>query len=255
MNAEMGKISSQLNNVGVQISFRFKNSDIYEGINDSEVYICSKFLIMALKLTNIRKNYRKSKLIEGTFPENPFTLFESWFSAAVEIGEDEPNAMILSTVSNNKPSSRVVLLKEITEVGFVFFTNFKSRKGMEMADNPWVALNFYWPKSERQVRVEGCVSKVEDEISEVDFNSRPLESRIGAVISPQSEVIGSSVVLQTKFNAFLTQHIEPRRPMHWGGYSCAPEMIEFWQGGEHRLHDRIRFIHVDQVWSYARLAP
>lgn len=210
---------------------------------------------MGLKLAYIRKNYQKSKLSEETISHNPFELFEKWYEEAVKVIENEPNAMVLSTVSNNKPSARIVLLKELSNEAFLFFTNYQSRKGMEIEKNPNVALTFFWPVSERQVRIEGVVEKIDEESSINYFNIRPEESRISAIISPQSQVIPSKRSLETEYALFVSEKKPIQRPENWGGYRCIPHTIEFWQGGEHRLHDRIRFAKENSLWKTERLAP
>jgi pyridoxamine 5'-phosphate oxidase len=210
---------------------------------------------MGLKLTNIRKNYLKSKLLEENLPKIPFSLFEKWYQDAVDNEEDEPNAMVLATVFQLRPSARVVLLKEMTDQSFLFFTNYASRKGLEIELNPFVSLTFFWPKCERQIRIEGVVEKTTDEISEEYFNSRPFESRVGAVISAQSQRVDSKQNLENKFFDFVKSDQTPIRPSHWGGYRCIPDQIEFWQGGEHRLHDRIRYRLENGNWIIERLSP
>ncbi|NOU48249.1 MAG: pyridoxamine 5'-phosphate oxidase [Bacteroidales bacterium] len=210
---------------------------------------------MGIKLAHIRKNYQKSKLSDGDVIGDPFLLFENWYNEAVKNGESEPNAMVLSTVNGNKPSARIVLLKELSEGSFLFFTNYNSRKGNELKLNPFVALTLFWPGLERQVRIEGEVGKLRSDVSENYFNSRPEESRISAIISPQSQVIPSKKFLEDKFTGFISANQPIQRPEHWGGYRCIPESIEFWQGGEHRLHDRIRFTKEIENWKIERLAP
>jgi pyridoxamine-phosphate oxidase len=211
--------------------------------------------IMGLKLAYIRKNYQKSKLSEETISGNPFELFEKWYEEAIKVLENEPNAMVLSTVSNNKPSARIVLLKELLDETFLFFTNYLSRKGKEIENNPNVALTFFWPVSERQVRIEGVVEKIDAVSSSNYFNIRPEESRISAIISPQSQVISAKKILETEYALFVSEKKPIQRPDYWGGYRCIPQTIEFWQGGEHRLHDRIRFIKEKTTWKTERLAP
>ncbi len=210
---------------------------------------------MGLKLDNIRKNYQKSKLVEINLPESPIELFELWFQDAINCIENEPNAMVLSTVMNNKPSARVVLLKELFEETFVFFTNNNSRKGIEMEQNPFVALTFFWPFLERQVRIEGEVEETSAEISTSYFNSRPEDSRISAIISSQSQIIPSRESLESRFLEFKKNNQLIQKPIHWGGYCCKPTAIEFWQGGEHRLHDRIKYSKETEGWKIVRLSP
>jgi pyridoxamine 5'-phosphate oxidase len=210
---------------------------------------------MAIKLAHIRRNYQKSKLLEENLHSAPFLMFENWFGDALTSGEIEPNAMVLSTVTNNKPSARVVLLKEMSEETFLFFTNYNSRKGNEMDKNPFVSLTFFWPKLERQVRIEGIVEKVPESISSDYFDSRPEESRISAIISAQSKVIPSRKYLEDLFSDFKEKELPIQKPTHWGGYRCIPLNIEFWQGGEHRLHDRIRYTKAEGDWITERLSP
>ena len=210
---------------------------------------------MGLKLTNIRKNYLKSKLLDENLPEIPYSLFEKWYQEAVDNEEDEPNAMVLATVFQQRPSARVVLLKEMTDQSFLFFTNYSSRKGMEIASNPFVSLTFFWPKCERQIRIEGIVERISEDVSEAYFNSRPFESRVGAVISLQSQRLDSKQSLENKFFDFVKSGQMPVRPYHWGGYRCIPDQIEFWQGGEHRLHDRIKYRLENGSWIKERLSP
>jgi pyridoxamine 5'-phosphate oxidase len=176
----------------------------------------------------------------------------------MESGEPEPTAMVLSSVSPEmRPSSRVVLLKSVDEKGFVFFSNYLSRKGMHLKANPFAALTFFWPLTERQVRIEGIVGKTDAEESDNYFYSRPLESRINAIISPQSQPIASRSHLETEREKLLlignAENI--KRPEHWGGYRLKPDRIEFWQGRPGRLHDRIQYLLEGDIWEVNRLAP
>lgn len=211
--------------------------------------------IMAIKLAHIRRNYQKSKLLEENLPITPFQLFENWFEDSEKSGEIEPNAMTLATAIDNKPSARVVLLKELSDETFLFFTNYNSRKGNEMDNNPYVALNFFWPILERQVRIEGVVEKLHKQISSDYFDSRPEDSRVSAIISEQSKIIPSRNHLEELFTDFKNSKLPIQKPDHWGGYRCIPLTIEFWQGGEHRLHDRIRYSKLNGEWKIDRLSP
>ena len=215
---------------------------------------------MAAKdLANYRKNYSKSSLDESHLEASPFELFKNWFEEADNDSKiEEANAMSLSTVGKDmKPRTRVVLLKEFNAQGFVFFTNYKSIKGQALSENPFACISFFWASQERQVIIEGKVEKISAEDSDTYFNSRPLGSRLGALASPQSEVISDRAFLedelkkvQEKFKSEL-----PKRPDHWGGYLLVPEQFEFWQGRENRLHDRIRYDYENKSWSSVRLAP
>lgn len=206
----------------------------------------------------MRKEYVQGEINDFIIPDEPISWFEEWFREASQSGEPEPSAMVLSTVSGDlKPSSRIVLLKEVDKRGFVFFTNYNSRKGLQIIRNNNVALNFFWPLTERQVRVEGVVEKVSDADSDFYFLSRPVESRINAIISPQSEKISSRQELELKRDKILyeTDTENLLRPSHWGGYRLKPELVEFWQGRPGRLHDRIQYLLKDNEWIISRLAP
>lgn len=211
-----------------------------------------------MDLRNLRKEYVQGEINDFIIPDEPISWFEEWFREASQSGEPEPSAMVLSTVSGDlKPSSRIVLLKEVDKRGFVFFTNYNSRKGLQIIRNNNVALNFFWPLTERQVRVEGVVEKVSDADSDFYFLSRPVESRINAIISPQSEKISSRQELELKRDKILyeTDTENLLRPSHWGGYRLKPELVEFWQGRPGRLHDRIQYLLKDNEWIISRLAP
>ena len=208
-----------------------------------------------LSINDLRENYSKDELLEENLTKNPIELFDAWFKHALASDVPEPNAMVLSTVSlERKPRSRVVLLKDYNKNGFSFFTNYQSDKGREIELNNNVNLNFYWSKLEKQVRIEGKASRLSTEENELYFNSRPIGSKIGAIISEQSRVLDSREELLKKFEEFdISQNIE--RPKNWGGFIIKPILIEFWQGRPNRLHDRIRYTYKDNKWSFQRLQP
>lgn len=211
------------------------------------------------ELFDLRKEYKTGELLENAIPENPMTLFEEWFEEATTAHLSEPNAMVLATTNaQGIPSARVVLLKEINGHGFVFFTNYESKKGSQILENPNVALVFDWHEIERQVRIEGVAEKVSETDSDTYFNSRPLNSRLGAWTSPQSKVLKGrdelENLLKTTTDKFSDNEIQ--RPPHWGGYVVKPVNIEFWQGRPNRLHDRILFERTkENRWNIKRLAP
>jgi len=210
-------------------------------------------------IADIRRDYQLQSLLENDIQKNPIDQFSTWWNQAIESQIDEVNAMTLATVdANHKPSARIVLLKDFDENGFVFFTNYSSKKGLDMLSNKNVALVFFWKELERQVRIEGTVEKVSENISDAYFNSRPQMSRIGAWASPQSTVIPSREILETNFQNHQTEFNkkEINRPPHWGGYIVKPESIEFWQGRSSRLHDRIVYgVDGNNEWKINRLAP
>jgi pyridoxamine 5'-phosphate oxidase len=211
-----------------------------------------------MSIADIRKDYQLKSLSEHEVDENPFTQFSVWWDQAVQSEIDEVNAMALSTVtSEGKPSSRIVLLKGYDEQGFIFFTNYSSDKGQQINQNHFAALLFFWKELERQIRIEGVVSKVSDEESDAYFNSRPLGSRLGAWASPQSQKIADREVLNKELMKFTEQFDQENipRPAHWGGYRVKPTKIEFWQGRSNRLHDRILYEQVNENWQISRLAP
>jgi pyridoxamine 5'-phosphate oxidase len=205
-----------------------------------------------------RKEYMFSTLSDFAVVKNPLDHFSDWLDEADREGVEEPRAMVLSTTDpGGGVSGRVVLLKGIEKGGFLFFTNYESRKGVQLAANPLAALTFFWPKVERQVRVVGKVVKVSRRESVSYFNSRPVDSRISACISPQSSVIPDRAFLEAMREGFLLDlngHA-PECPENWGGYRLKPALIEFWQGRVHRLHDRLRYIRHGSKWMVERLAP
>ncbi len=208
---------------------------------------------------NLRKEYKKDQLSESQMNSNPIIQFEDWFKKASESAINEPYAMTLATCDlAGRPSARIVLLRHYSEQGFVFFTNYASRKGMDLEDNPQGALLFYWDLLEQQIRIEGLVKEVTSKLSDEYFNSRPKESRIGALASNQSRYLESRDELDNKY-AELTEKYKNTekipRPKDWGGYILQPNYFEFWQGGAHRLHDRMAYIKSKGVWSMKRLAP
>ncbi len=205
----------------------------------------------------MRKSYEAGELVEGGAEPNPVAQFGRWFEAAVALGVPEPNAMTLATVGpDGRPSTRVVLVKSFDEAGIVWFTNYASRKGRELAENPQAALQFHWVELEQVVRIEGRVEKVSAAESDDYFATRPLDSRLGAWASPQSEVIASRAVLVAKAAAVGARYgTHPPRPDHWGGYRLVPDTWEFWQGRASRLHDRLRYRLVGERWVRERLAP
>lgn len=211
-----------------------------------------------MSIADIRKDYQLKSLAEEDVAKSPFDQFGVWWEEAVQSKIDEVNAMALSTASlEGRPSSRIVLLKGYNEEGFVFFTNYKSDKGMQIAQNQHVSLLFFWKELERQVRVEGVADKVTDEESDAYFSSRPLGSRLGAWASPQSQKIADRHILNQELEKYTEQfkHQDVPRPPHWGGYRVKPTSIEFWQGRSSRLHDRILYELENGTWLISRLAP
>lgn len=209
-------------------------------------------------LREIRKQYEIASLIEGDADLSAMVQFGRWLDEAIASTEAEPTAMVISTVDENlQPHSRVVLLKEFDDNGLVFFTNYESNKGQQLAKNNRVAVLLLWETLERQVRITGKAFKVSAEVSEDYFNSRPLDSRIGAYASPQSRVIGSKGFLEKRFEDVKLQYGENvPKPEQWGGYLIIPETVEFWQGRPNRLHDRLFYKKTnDGNWEMVRLAP
>ena len=197
-------------------------------------------------------------LSENDVHKNPISQFAIWWDEAISSNIEEVNAMTLATVNEEGyPSARIVLLKDYNEKGFVFFTNYESRKGKSLLINPNASIVFFWKELERQVRIQGVVEKISEEESTAYFTSRPVESKIGAWASPQSEVIESRDFLETRFKNFEEKYskIEIPKPPHWGGYIVKPSRIEFWQGRPGRLHDRIEYNKNNEGWTIERLAP
>jgi len=211
----------------------------------------------ASRLAELRKSYEKAELSEEASHADPLRQFEQWLNEAIAAEIPEPNAMTLATVGSDlRPSTRIVLIKGYDERGIVFYTNYESRKGRELAGNPFAALQFHWVELERVVRIEGRVEKASAEESDAYFHSRPLDSRIGAWASPQSEVIASRSVLVANAAKYGAQFmLKPPRPPHWGGYRLVPDRWQFWQGRKSRLHDRLRYTLDAGQWLRERLAP
>ena len=214
---------------------------------------------MSLTIAEIRKEYQLESLSEKEADSNPVKQFEKWWQEAIRSAIDEINAMTLATASSDGlPSARIVLLKEYDEKGFVFYTNYESFKGMQLAENPRACLVFFWKELERQVRITGVVEKVSGAENDAYFNSRPEGSRVGASISPQSRVIKNRDWLEQQQQAFLNKLAGSsiKRPGHWGGYRVKPITIEFWQGRPNRLHDRLLYTLMENGgWMIERLAP
>ena len=212
---------------------------------------------MSKDLSGYRDKYLKGELNEIDLPDNPFVLFSKWFDEIEKFGtEIESNAMSLSTVSSDfSPITRIVLLKKFSESGFVFFTNYNSRKGKNISVNSNVCLSFYWPSMERQVIIQGIARKISENDSIDYFNSRPESSRVGAIVSNQSEVIPSRNYIDEKLNNFLLNNKKLIKPKNWGGFNVFPSSIEFWQGRDNRLHDRIIFFNENNNWVNKRLSP
>lgn len=211
------------------------------------------------KLSEFRKSYELGELDEAQATDGPLALFNRWMDEAIAHDVSEPTAMTVATVgADGRPSTRVVLLKGCDARGMVWFTNYESRKGEELAHSPWSALQFHWVEMERVVRIEGRVEKTSAQESDEYFRSRPLDSRLGAWASPQSRVISSRAVLVANAAKAAVQHgLNPERPPHWGGYRLLPDRFEFWQGRRSRLHDRLVF-RLDagtNAWLRERLAP
>lgn len=213
---------------------------------------------MAPSLADLRKKYSSRSFNEDEVERSPFDQFRSWLQDAIDAELVEPTAMVLATSTlSGKPSARVVLLKGFDERGFAFYTNYESRKGEELKENPHAALLLYWGVLERQVRIEGIIEKTTHTESEEYFTTRPLESRIGAWASKQSSVIESRSVLQEKFDELRAQFANQTIPLPpwWGGFRLTPLTLEFWQGRDNRLHDRIRYRKQDDSWVIERLSP
>ena len=211
----------------------------------------------AAQIADLRKSYERAELSEDASHADPLKQFDQWLTEAIAAQVPEPNAMTLATVASDlRPSTRIVLVKGYDERGIAWYTNYDSRKGQELAGNPYAALQFHWVELERVVRIEGRVEKVSAQDSDAYFASRPLDSRIGAWASPQSQVISGRTVLVTNAAKYSAQFmLNPPRPPHWGGYRLVPEQWQFWQGRKSRLHDRLRYRLQDGAWLRERLAP
>lgn len=214
---------------------------------------------MKIDLAIIRQEYTKGGLESRDLPDNPLVLFEKWLQEAVNAGVNEPTAMLVGTVSpEGTPATRTVLLKGLHDGKFIFYTNYESRKGKHLTQNPYISLSFIWHELERQVNIEGVATRVSPQESDEYFRKRPYKSRIGARISPQSEPVESRMQLIRKFvkEAFRWGGKEVDRPEHWGGFAVTPTRIEFWQGRPSRLHDRFLYILQSRdTWKRERLAP
>jgi pyridoxamine 5'-phosphate oxidase len=210
-----------------------------------------------MDLGRIRKTYEKAALDEADCAADPIQQFDRWMRHALSAGLTEPNAMTVATVgADNRPSTRIVLIKSYDADGIVWYTNYLSRKGRELTANPFAALQFHWVELERQVRIEGRVEKTSDAESDAYYASRPLPSRIGAWASEQSAVVPSRTTLMARAAEMALRHgLNPPRPPHWGGYRLRPDYAEFWQGRASRLHDRIVYRRQDEAWKIERLAP
>lgn len=212
---------------------------------------------LSSSIADLRKSYERAELSESASDADPLQQFDQWLQEAVRAQVPEPNAMTVATVSGDmRPSTRIVLIKGYDERGIVWYTNYESRKGQQLAGNPFAALQFHWVELERVVRIEGRVEKVSAEESDAYFASRPLDSRIGAWSSPQSQVISGRSVLVANAAKYGAQFLlNPPRPPHWGGFRLVPDRWEFWQGRKSRLHDRLSYRLDDQSWIRERLAP
>ncbi len=212
---------------------------------------------MKLSVSDLRREYKLMALDESDVLENPVEQFKIWFKQAQESDIIEPNAMYLATAVGGRPSLRTVLLKGIDEKGFRFYTNYESRKGRELQENPYAALCFHWGELERQVRIEGRVEKLPQKITKEYFDSRPFKSRVGALASRQSSVVSSRKELEDTYSALLKKYEDKEVPLpeFWGGYVLIPDVIEFWQGRAGRMHDRIEYSLEKGRWEKKRLSP
>lgn len=213
---------------------------------------------MTKSYQEIRSEYLHGKLDEDSVSENPFVQFDKWMQEAITSKVPHPTSVILATSGkDNQPSARVVLLKDVTDEGFVFFTNYLSHKGQQLAENPKAGLTFFWMEMERQVRIEGITEKVSAVVSDQYFHSRPFESRLSAAVSQQSAVVKDRMELESAKEKLRLQHPDEKvpRPENWGGYILKPHNFEYWQGRESRLHDRIIYQKTNKAWEIKRLAP
>ncbi len=209
-----------------------------------------------MSIADLRQSYEKGILLEQDAKASPFEQFGLWFDQALEQNVPEPTTMTLATAdAQGRPSARIVLLKGFDDAGFVFYTNYNSRKGQDLAEQPWACLNFFWQPLERQVRLNGLIAKVSAQESDYYFHSRPLGSRLGAWVSAQSQpttlaaLEANTAAVQQKYGD------QPPRPPHWGGYRLAPEYFEFWQGRPSRLHDRLTYQRSGTSWALERISP
>ncbi len=215
---------------------------------------------MNKNIAAIRQEYTLKSLDEREVSKNPIEQFNNWLAEALDSMLYEPTAMHIATVDENgRPSGRIVLLKGVENNGLVFYTNYDSRKGLQLIKHPQACITFFWPELERQIRIEGLVEKVSSEMSDEYFNSRPVSSRLGAIASPQSKKIESRDILEAEFSKVIDSYknIEIIRPDHWGGFILKPDYFEFWQGRSSRLHDRIVYEQIQKSndWTISRLAP
>lgn len=210
---------------------------------------------MSKTIADIRKDYTKGSLNVAELPDNPFVEFDKWLNEAIASRVEEPTALTLSTIRDSRPRSRVVLLKSVERNGLVFFTNYNSHKGNELASQPMAAMNFFWPELERQIRVEGTIEMVSAKESDDYFYSRPKTSQAGAVVSAQSTIIPEDLDLSKKIDDLVAQPENIKRPSNWGGYRLTPDYFEFWQGRPSRIHDRAFYRLDENIWTKGRLSP